>query len=143
MYYLQVSGKFILTINLVNYTNPTGLCAECRTRLINVTSADQLVPVCCDDLPVVTANCDNSLRTCDTRFRWTLRTFGASLETRPGMGYSFTDCKMSPSTCPFSEVNKKFYQNPTAILGVSPNPLLVSNLTLTSWTVSSFSLLPF
>ena len=143
-----MGGEFILKVNFINYTNPTGLCAECQTRLDQVTSADQLVPVCCDDLPIVTTNCDNTgEERCDTRFRWTIRPFGASLETRPTAvpnpgnppNYFFTDCSMSPSTCPFSEMRTTFGQGPTALLGVTENPLPVSRTYFIMWTVSSCS----
>ncbi|XP_064403217.1 uncharacterized protein LOC135348800 isoform X2 [Halichondria panicea] len=131
--FTSVGGEFILTVNLVNYTNPTGLCAECQTRLINITSADQLVPVCCDELPFISGNCDNTgEERCDTRFHWIIRPFGASLETRPSMGYLFTDCTKSPSTCPFSEMSTAFGLGPTALLGVTSNPLPVSGFTM--WT---------
>ncbi|XP_064403834.1 variant-specific surface protein VSP4A1-like [Halichondria panicea] len=128
-----VSGEFILTVNLVDYTNPTGLCAECQVKA--GVAQDQLVSVCCDDKPFKSRNCDNTgEERCDTRFRWTIRTFGASLETRPSMGYSFTDCTMSPSTCPFSEISTTFGQGPTALLGVTPNPLPVSKTYYSMWT---------
>ncbi len=128
-----MSGEFILTVNLVNYTNPTGLCAECHS---NTTFG----PVCCDQLPTKSGNCDNTgEERCDTRFRWTIRPFVASLETRPSTGYYFTDCSMSPSTCPFSEMSTTFGQGPTALLGVTDNPFPVSNLTIVVWTVSSVS----
>ncbi len=133
----------ILTVNFINYTNPTGLCAECQTRLDQVTSADQLVPVCCDDLPFSTGNCDNTgVKICDTRFRWTIRPFGATLETRPSApnrdnpAYFFTNCPMSSSTCPFSELSTTFGQGPAALLGVTDNPLPVSKPDFTMWTVS-------
>ncbi len=140
---LQVGGEFILTVNLVNYTNPSGLCAEFLTRLDQVASADVLVPVCCDELPFKSGNCNNiGEERCDTRFRWTIRPFGASLETRPlvslGSPYFFTDCTMSPSTCPFSEMSTTFGQGPTALLGVAPNPLPVSRTDYITWTVSLF-----
>ena len=133
---------------MVNYTNPTGLCTECQTTLDQGTSADQLPPVCCDELPFKSGNCDNTGEgRCDTRFRWTIRSFGASLETRlpnvplPGTpNYFFTDCTMSPSKCPFSEMSTAFGQGPTALLGVTPNPLPVSKTDFTEWTVSSYSL---
>ena len=128
-------AEFILTVNFINYTNPTGLCAECAIPLSDVAGADHLVPVCCDDLPFKSGNCDNTgEERCDTRFRWTIRPFGASLETRPSMGYSFTDCTVSSSICPFSEMSTTFSQGPTALLGVTPNPLPVSGFT--TWTVS-------
>ena len=145
---MQVSGEFNLTVSFINYTNPTGLCAECETRLINVTSADQLVPVCCDDRPFRNTSCNNTgEERCDTRFRWTIRPFGASLETRPvtipnadNPPYFFTDCSISPSTCPFNETSTTFGQGPAALLGVKPNPLPVSKTDFTVWTVSSYSL---
>ncbi len=133
--YLQVCGEFILTVSFINYTNPTGLCAECP-RSPNIS-----IPVCCDELPLKSGNCTNTGdKRCDTRFRWTIRPFGASLETRPSMGYFFTDCTMSPSTCPFSEMSTTFNQSLTALLGVTENPLPVSKTDLTAWTVSSYSL---
>ncbi len=147
-----VTSEFILTVNLVNYTNPTGLCAECAIPLRSVTSADVLVPVCCDELPYISGNCDNTGEgRCDTRFRWIIRPFGASLETRPpsipnadNPPYFFKDCTMSLSTCPFSEMSTTFGQGPTALLGVAPNPLPVSSTHFTVWAVSSRSIhLPF
>ncbi len=140
-----MSGEFILTVNLVNYTNPTGLCAECQKPL-NTNNPEETIPVCCDELPFSTGNCDNTgEERCDTRFRWTIRPFGATLGTRPPSvpnadsppNYFFTNCAMSPSTCPFSEMSTTFGQGPAALLGVTDNPLL-SNLTIV-WTVSSVS----
>ncbi len=140
-----MSGEFIFSVNFINYTNPTGLCAGCQTTLDQVTSADQfIVPVCCDELPFKTGNCDNTgEERCDTRFRWTIRPFGASLETRaPSIqnagnpSYFFTNCPMSSSTCPFSEMSTTFGQGPTALLGVTSNPLPVSRTDFVMWTVS-------
>ncbi len=146
-----VTSEFILTVNFINYTNPTGLCAECTVPLSDVASADQLVPVCCDDRPFRNTNCNNTGEDrCDTRFRWIIRPFGESLETRPetilnavNPPYCFTDCSMSPSTCPFSEMSTTFGQGPTALLGVTENPLPVSTTNFTAWTVSSWFLLFF
>ncbi len=130
-------GEFILTVNLVNYTNPTGLCAECQTRLINVTSADQLQPVCCDELPFKSGNCDNTGEgRCDTRFRWTIRQFGATLETRPSKDYYFTNCETNATTCPFSEISTTFSKGTMGFLGVDANPLSVTPKTVFPWIVS-------
>ncbi len=127
-------GEFTFSVNLVNYTNPTGLCAECQTVVGNVASAQ---PVCCEDLPLKSHDCDNTgEKRCDTRFRWTLRPFGASLETRPNSSYYFTDCTMSNSTCPFSEVSTTFDQGPMGFLGVAANPLPVKPKAFMQWTVS-------
>ena len=136
----MVRGNFYILVKFVNYTNPTGLCAECRTRLEDVTSADQLTPVCCDDSPFRLDNCDNRGEArCDTRFRWTIRPFNASLETRADSRFDFTDCSPSPANCPFSEMSKTFSQGLSGFLGVATNPLQVvprSN-TLTSWPVGT------
>ena len=132
-----MSGGFVLTVNFINYTNPTGLCAECETRLEDVTSADQLTPVCCDESPFRSDNCDNTGEArCDTKFHWTNRPFDASLETRPISSYYFTNCTLPGATCPFSEMSTTFGQGLTGFLGVAANPLpAVSPPTLTSWTV--------
>ncbi len=134
--------EFILTVNFINYTNPTGLCAECASPLSSVPSADQLVPVCCDDMPFRNTNCDNTgEERCDTRFRWTIRPFGASLESRPVSKpnlptppYYFTNCGLPGSICPFSEMSTTFGQGQTGFLGVAANPLSVIPKT-TLWTV--------
>ena len=128
-------AEFVLTVNFINYTNPTGLCAECETRLEDDTSADQLTPVCCDESPFRSDNCDNTR--CDTRFRWTIRPFGASLETRPNSSYSITDCNLPNAICPFSETSTTFSQGPTGFLGVAANPLHVVPRESSSWAVSN------
>ncbi len=140
-----MGGEFILTVNLVNYTNPTGLCAECQ-RQLTASYPTETIPVCCDELPFKSGNCDNTgEERCDTRFRWTIRTFRASLETRPTSMPNpevppifFTDCTMSPSTCPFNEMSTTFGQGPAALLGVTDNPLPVSKTDFTVWTVSLY-----
>ncbi len=137
-------GEFILTVKFINYTNPTGRCAECAAPLSSVPSADQLVPVCCDELPLTNTNCNNTGEgRCDTRFRWTIRPFNASLETRPvtmlnatNPPYYFTNCDLpGRSSCPFSEMSTTFGQGQTDFLGVAANPLPVIPKT-TLWTVS-------
>ena len=141
-----MSADFVLTVNFINYTNPTGLCAECETRLEDVTSADQLTPVCCDESPFRSDNCDNTGGArCDTRFRWTIRPFGASLETRPVsvpgaavIPYCFTDCNLLGASCPFSEMSTTFGQGPTGFLGVEANPLQVQTKSNTPWTVGIY-----
>ncbi len=140
---IQVRANFVLRVNFINYTNPTGLCAECAVLLSDVASVDQLVPVCCDDQPFRNTNCNNTgEESCNTRFRWTIRPFGASLETRPvtmpfaaNPPYFFTDCTLSPTLiCPFSEMSRTFLQDPLGFLGVASNPLPVVSRTM--WTVS-------
>ncbi len=137
-----VTSEFILTVNLVNYTNPTGLCAECQKPL-NTNNTEETTPVCCDELPFKSGNCDNTgEERCDTRFRWTIRPFGASLETRPVSvpnaptpPYYFTNCGLPGSICPFSEMSTTFGQGQSGFLGVAANPLPVIPKT-TPWTVS-------
>ena len=131
-------ANFVLTVNFISYTNPTGLCAECLTGLDTVSSTDQVIPVCCDESTDRRDNCNNTGEArCDTRFRWTIRPFNASLETRPHSGYYFTDCSMSTTTCPFSEMSTTFSQGPTGFLGVAANPFPVVSNTVTSWLVSN------
>ncbi len=138
-----MGGGFILKVNFINYNNPTGLCAECQIPL-NTSHPTETIPVCCDEQPFISGNCDNTgEERCDTRFQWTIRPFGASLETRPtrvpnsgNPPYFFTDCLMSPSTCPFSEMSTTFSQGLTALLGVTENPLPVSRTDFITWTVS-------
>ncbi len=49
----------MLLVNLVNYTNPTGLCAECQKPL-NTSNPEGTIPVCCDELPYNSYNCNNT-----------------------------------------------------------------------------------
>ena len=133
-----MKADFTLTVKFINYTNPSGLCAECNTRLVNYT-LDNIVPVCCDEIPLRTENCNNDGESrCDTRFRWILREYGGSLETRPEAAnsvdpsYFFNPCGQSFATCPFSEMSRTFAQGDTAFLGRS-NPFLASSTE--SWTV--------
>ena len=131
LFRLQVRSDFVLLVNLVNYTNPSGLCAECNgTFEPNKSgSADDLVPVCCDELPFTSENCDNTGEAkCDTRFRWRLRPFGSSLETRPA---SIAKCSshhssiqlhtlqtyLTPDMCPFSEISVDIRSRPNRLSG--------------------------
>ncbi len=114
------------------------------TRLSDVASADQLVPVCCDELATQKQQLHQHRRgRCDTRFRWTIRPFGAyagdktvSVPNAPTLRTASQTVTMSPSTCPFSEMSTTFGQGPTALLGVTPNPLPVSRTNFNTWTVS-------
>ena len=134
-----MKAKFTLTVKYINYTNPSGLCAECNTTLVNDT-LDNIVPVCCDEMPLRTENCNNDGESrCDTRFRWRLRKYGEFLETRPETvnqdypAYFFNPCAQSIAMCPFNESSRTFEQGDTAFLGRS-NPFLASSTA--SWTVS-------
>lgn len=134
-----VTANFTLTVKFTHYTNPSGLCAECHTRL-NLTSPnpESIVPVCCDET-ALTENCTNTGNlSCDTRFRWILRAFGASLETRPASAlpkepsvFNYSPCGQI-SDCPFSEMSRSFEQGEMAFLG-EPNPFLFNSSM--PWTV--------
>ena len=136
-----MKADFILTVSYINYTNPSGLCAECNTTLVNVNfTLDNIVPVCCDEMPLQAENCNNGGESrCNTRFRWILREYGGSLDTRPGSAmsdtqrvYFFNPCGQSFAMCPFNESSRTFEQGDTAFLGRS-NPFLAN--TTKSWTV--------
>ena len=138
-----MAAKFNLTVSFTHYTNPSGLCAECNTRLnLTFPNLDTIEPVCCDE-SVSTENCNNTGNSsCDTRFRWILREFGASYETRPASAlpgepsvYNYSPCGRI-SDCPFSEMSQTFEQGETAFLG-EPNPFLFSSSM--PWAVSELN----
>ena len=122
----------MLWVNLTNYTNPSGLCAECQIQNTSNPLNESLGPVCCDEMPYNSYNCNNTGDArCDTRFRWTIRPHGALWETRPNMSFvGFTDCTLSPSTCPFSEMSATFSQGAEGILGVTDNPIIINSSNL-------------
>ena len=133
-----MEADFRLTVKFINYTNPSGLCAECNTRL-NDTPLNDIVPVCCDEMTLQTDNCNNVGESrCDTRFRWVLREYGASLQERlepenPDFPeYFFTPCGQSFAMCPFSEMSRTFEEGDIAFLG-EPNPFLANSTN--PWTV--------
>ena len=131
-------ANFTLTVKFINYTNPSGLCAECNTTLVN-TTLNNIIPVCCNGQTEDCKNNNTSANTsCGTRFRWRLREYGDSLETRPEASnasipvYSFNPCNMTDN-CPFEKTSRTFEQGEMAFLGQSnPNDLTSS----TTWTVS-------
>ena len=136
---VTVKADYTLTVKFINYTNPSGLCAECLTRLGDVPLND-IVPVCCDEMPLRTDNCNNVRESrCDTRFRWILREYGGSLETRPettstsNTTHYFNSCGQSSAACPFSEMSQTFEEGDMAFLG-EPNPFLVTSTN--PWRVS-------
>ena len=48
---VTVKADFTLTVQFINYTDPSGLCAECLTILGDV-PLNNIVPVCCDEMPL-------------------------------------------------------------------------------------------
>ena len=136
-----VRADFTLIVDFTHYTNPSGLCAECVTRLSSVANLGQIVPVCCEE-HLLTENCNNDGSAgagCSTRFRWRLREYGASLETRSeasnldNPAYSFNPCVMFPDICPFEEMSRTFEQGERSFLGRSNPNYLTSS---TPWMVS-------
>ncbi len=99
----------------------------------------QIVPVCCDQLPLAVHSCINQGNAaCDTRFRWKLREYGATVVTRPisfqGL-YDYSPCTNETEfECPVSRESFEFNQSSTAFLGW-PNPLPIYSNKL--WMVSA------
>ena len=120
LYLLQVSvrGDYEFTIHFYEFRNPLGLqCGECDSGG---------PPACCDDVNR-TENCTNNAPyTCDTRFRFMLRPFGASVKTAPSGGFPHH----TPSNGGNSET---FNEGPGGFVG-SPNPFTITSTS--EWTVS-------
>jgi hypothetical protein len=120
---LQVSiseANFEFTVRFYAYEfhNPLGLqCGEC---------GNGGPPACCDDVQR-TENCTNvAPHTCDTRFNFLLRPFGASVETAPTGGFPhFTFSNGGNS--------ETFNEGPGAFLAL-PNPFTITSTS--EWTVS-------
>ena len=76
-------ANYNFTVRFYEFRNPLGLqCGACESGG---------PPACCDDVQR-TENCINEdaavgPRRCDTRFRFTLRPFGASVESAPTGGF--------------------------------------------------------
>ena len=121
---IQVSiseADYEFTVHFYEFRNPLGLqCGECGSGG---------PPACCDDVNR-TENCineaDGPLR-CDTRFRFTLRPFGASVETAPDSHFPhYNDGNFLPNSITFTEGSNGFRN--------LPNPYTITNAT--EWTVS-------
>ena len=122
MYQLQVSvseADYTFSIRFHEFRNPLGLqCGEC---------GNGGPPACCDDVQR-RENCTNVRPlTCDTRFRFMLRPFGASVETAPNTGFP----NFTPST--FSDNSRTFFEGPMAFLAL-PNPFIITRMG--EWIVS-------
>ena len=109
-------ADYEFTVRFYEFRNPLGLqCGECEIGG---------PPACCDDVNR-TENCINEAqadgpRRCDTRFRFLLRSFGASVETAPATG-GFPH--FTPSNGGNSET---FNQAPGGFLG-RPNPFTITS----------------
>ena len=111
-------AKYNFTIRFYEFRNPLGLqCSACE-------SGGE--PACCDEQGTV-SNCRNDRPyNCDTRIRFLLRPFGASVETAPNTGYRY----FTPSNGRNSEV---FNEGPRGLLSL-PNPFTITSTA--AWTVS-------
>ena len=118
---MQVSvseANYEFTIHFYEFRNPLGIqCGECG-------NGGQ--PACCDDVQR-TENCvnDGPLR-CDTRFRFLLRPYGASVETARSGGFLY----FTPSNDGNSDT---FNVGPGGFLAL-PNPFTITSAM--EWTVS-------
>ena len=76
-------ANYEFTIRFYEFRNPLGLqCGECGSGG---------PPACCDDVQR-TESCVNEANgplRCDTRFRFLLRSFGASVDTAPSRGFPY------------------------------------------------------
>ena len=106
------------TIRFYEFRNPLGLqCGACE-------SGGQ--PACCDEQGTV-SNCRNDRPyNCDTRFRFLLRPFGASVGTAPRTGFPH----FTPSNGGNSE---EFREGPHGLLDLQ-NPFTINSTA--AWTVS-------
>ena len=110
-------ADYQFTIRFYEFRNPLGLqCGVCESGG---------PPTCCDDL--LQENCVSTPpRTCDTRFRFMLRPFGAPVETAPSGGFP----RFTPSNGGNSHT---FNEDPGGFLAL-PNPFTIVNSS--NWTVS-------
>ena len=118
---IQVSiseANYEFTVRFYEFRNPLGLqCGECGSGG---------PPACCDDVQR-NENCDNvAPHTCDTRVRFLLRPFGASVETAPTRGFPY----FTPSNGGNSDT---FNEGPGGFLALS-NPFTITNTS--KWKVS-------
>ena len=115
---MSVSGaSYEFTVRFYEFRNPLGLqCGDCGSGG---------PPACCDDVQR-NENCANvAPRTCDTRFRFLLRSFGASVESAPNGGF--------PHHTPSNSQNSDTYnKGPGGFLALR-NPFVINRDT--KWTV--------
>ena len=113
-------ASYEFKVRFYEFRNPLGLqCGECGSGG---------PPACCDDHDVQkNESCLNETPfTCDTRFRFLLRPFGASVETAPTGGFPH----FTPSNGGNSDM---FNEGPGGFLALA-NPFTITNIS--EWTVS-------
>ena len=118
---LQVSvseANYVFTVRFYEFRNPLGLqCGECGSGG---------PPACCDDVQR-NENCNMTRPlTCDTRFRFLLRPFGAPVETAPNTGFPHFTPSHGGNSETFSE----------SLLGL-PNPFTITSTS--EWTVRYYT----
>ena len=115
---VSVRGDYNFTIRFYEFRNPLGLqCGACESGG---------PPACCDDVERI-ENCTNVRPfTCDTRFRFLLRPFGASVETAPTGDFPYFIRSNGGNSDTFNE-------GPGGFLAL-PNPFTINNTS--EWTVS-------
>ena len=115
-------AKFNFAIRFYEFRNPLGLqCGECGSGG---------PPACCDDVQH-NENCNMTRPfTCDTRFRFLLRPFGAPVETAPNKDFPY----FTPSNGGNSDT---FNEGPGGLFGL-PNPFIITNTS--EWMVSYYAI---
>ena len=115
-------ADYSFTIRFFEFRNPFGLqCGEC---------GNGGPPACCDDVQRL-ENCNTTRPfTCDTRFRFLLRPFGAPVETAPNTGFPI----FTPSSIEGNN-SGTFNEGPSGLLAL-PNPFIFTRTE--EWSVSNF-----
>ena len=118
----MIKAEYDFTIRFHEFHNPLGLqCDKCKNGGL---------PACCDDVER-RENCTHVRPfTCDTRYRFMLRPFGASLETAPNTGFPFYTTGNARDEI-FNEGHHGFLGLPNPFTIVNKQPWLVSSLLLT------------
>ena len=124
MLFLQVSiseAEYEFTVHFYEFRNPLGLqCDECDSGG---------PPACCDEGSNATNCRNNAPFNCDTRFRFVLRPFGASVETAPTRNF--------PHFTPSNGGNSETFNEGRGGFLALQNPYRISSTE--KWTVSLIS----
>ena len=114
-------ANYVFTVRFYEFRNPLGLqCGECESGG---------PPACCDDVQR-NENCNMTKPlTCDTRFRFLLRPFGAPVETAPNRGFPHFTPSNGDNTDTFNE-------GPGGFLAL-PNPFIINSTS--KWMVSNYA----
>ena len=106
-----MKANYVFTVRFYEFRNPLGLqCVECGSGG---------PPACCDDVQRNESCTNVAPLTCDTRFWFLLRPFGAPVETTPNTGFPH----FTPSNGGNSDT---FNEGPRGLLGL-PNPFTITS----------------